>query len=48
MIENTTKERTMIDQAMWDSEKRDSPYSTVANVEDEFCEECQSDHCDCA
>jgi hypothetical protein len=27
----------------WDSEKRSSPYSTVADVEDEFCDCCQTD-----
>jgi hypothetical protein len=33
----------------WDSEKRSSPYSTVADVEDEFCDCCQTDlgHGDC-
>jgi hypothetical protein len=32
---------------MWDSEKRSSPYSTVADIEDEFCETCDSDDCHC-
>ncbi|MBA2312748.1 MAG: hypothetical protein H0V97_08115 [Actinobacteria bacterium] len=30
----------------WDSEKRDSPYSTVSDVEDEFCDACGDAH-DC-
>ena len=33
--------------AMWDSEKRSSPYSTVANPEDEWCEVCENEGCDC-
>ena len=32
------------DQRMWDSEKRNSPYSTVADIEDESCECCGGDH----
>lgn len=37
-----------IDEArLWDSERRDSPYSTVADVEDETCEVCYSLNCTC-
>lgn len=28
----------------WDSEKRSSPYSTVSDVEDEFCDACGDEH----
>lgn len=27
---------------VWDSESRRSPYSTVADIEDEFCEDCEA------
>jgi len=29
--------------ASWDSEKRSSPYSTVADLEDNYCESCDGD-----
>lgn len=33
-----------IEARMWDSEKRNSPYSTVADVEDDtYCEICDQD-----
>jgi hypothetical protein len=35
-----------IEARMWDSEKRNSPYSTVADIEDEFCDCCGDAH-DC-
>ncbi len=35
-----------VEARMWDSEKRDSPFSTVADVEDEFCDCCGDAH-DC-
>jgi hypothetical protein len=35
------------EQAWWDSESRKSPYSTVADPEDEGCEVCGLDECEC-
>ena len=32
---------------VWDSEKRNSPYSTVCDPEDESCECCGCDPCEC-
>jgi ATP sulfurylase len=29
---------------LWDSERRDSPFSTVANAEDEYCDACGDAH----
>lgn len=29
---------------LWDSEKRNSPFSTVADVEDEHCDSCGDAH----
>ncbi len=31
-------------EAAWDSESRESPFSTVSNVEDEFCDACGDEH----
>jgi hypothetical protein len=28
----------------WDSEKRNSPFSTVADIEDEYCDTCGDEH----
>jgi hypothetical protein len=40
-------ENEVIEARLWDSERRDSPYSTVADVEDEFCDTCGDDRsCD--
>lgn len=36
---NTTE---CIEARMWDSEARNSPFSTVADIEDEYCEECEA------
>jgi len=36
-----------IEARMWDSEKRSSPYSTVADPDDETCECCGYDPCKC-
>jgi hypothetical protein len=36
-------------QLWWDSESRKSPFSTVCDPEDEFCEDCEAaaaEHCD--
>lgn len=49
MTETATQEGTMftdepIDARMWDSERRDSPFSTVADPnEDDYCEGCDSE-----
>ena len=47
----TTKGAAMTDREteaarVWDSERRDSPFSTVTDVEDEFCDACGDRH-DC-
>jgi hypothetical protein len=34
-------------QGAWDSESRQSPYSTVADPSDEGCEVCYADECEC-
>lgn len=31
---------------VWDSEKRSSPYSTVCDPSEEFCEVCEQDYSD--
>ena len=31
-------------QSSWDSEKRNSPFSTVADIEDEYCDACGDAH----
>lgn len=36
-------------EACWDSESRQSPYSTVADPNEEYCEDCENsdnDNCD--
>lgn len=29
-------------ESCWDSESRQSPFSTVADIEDEYCEDCEA------
>lgn len=50
MIKNATEGADQMNdpQTCWDSESRKSPFSTVADIEDEFCDECDSDDCHCA
>jgi hypothetical protein len=49
-METTTKGAGMFSESIeareWDSEKRNSPYSTVADIEDEYCDCCGDAH-DC-
>ena len=46
METTTNREGNMesIEQITWDSERRNSPYSTVADIEDEYCDSCGDDH----
>jgi hypothetical protein len=37
-------ENSRIMEAEWDSESRNSAYSTVADIEDEFCDACGDEH----
>lgn len=49
-MQTTRQEDSMntepIEARLWDSESRNSPYSTVADVEDEYCDCCGDAH-DC-
>jgi hypothetical protein len=48
-MNNTHTHNFSTPEACWDSESRQSPFSTVADIEDEFCEDCEAadgDHCD--
>lgn len=38
------RELEFIEAALWDDETRTSPYSTVADVEDEWCDACGDAH----